>query len=122
MSTQDNNSLEAKINALGLIIGNQVLASTGLPTTPSRQNWIDSDSRFAAGTQQPFALGAAQSTVTSPLFTLSGKAVTDILVNSLVTGASVTTATKAGFVRVDITSDDNTFVAGSYYLELFTIT
>lgn len=124
MSTQDNNSLEAKINALGLIVGNQILGapSNPVPTTASRQLWVDSDSRLGAGLQQPFALGATQSTSTSPLFTLSGKAVADVLTNTLVTGASVTTATKAGFVRVNVTSDDDTLTGGSYYLEIFTIT
>ncbi len=123
MPTQDGNSLDAKIAALGIKVGNQVLnSSTNLPTTASRQNWIDSDSRLGAGIQQPFALGATQSTSTSPLFTLSGKAVADVLTTTLVTGASVTTATKAGFVRVDVTSDDDTLTGGSYYLQLFTIT
>lgn len=122
MGTQSNDSLEAKINALGLVIGNQVLATgTLLPSTASRQVWVDSDSRLAAGTQQPFAMGATQSTVGGALFTLNGKSVSDILTSTIVTGASVTTATKGAFVRVDVGTDDGT-VVGSYYLELFTIT
>lgn len=119
--TESNDSLRARIDAIGMIVGNQVLASTGLPTTASRQLWVDSESRLASGLQQPFALGAAQSTITSPLFTISGKAQADVLTNTLVAGASVTTATKGAFVRVDVT-DDNSIVVGSYYLELFTIT
>ena len=122
MATESNDSLNAKINALGIKVGNQVLEADGLATTASRQLWVDSESRFKAGLKQPFALGATQSTGTSPLFTLSGKAVADVLTNTLVAGASVTTATKAGFVRVDVTSDDDTLTGGSYYLELFTIT
>lgn len=121
MSTQDNNSLEAKINALGMIVSNQVLASTGSPTTASRQMWVDSDSRLASGTKQPFALGASQSTVTSPMFTISGISTGGLLTTTLVTGADVTTATKHSFVRVDVT-DDNGVVSGSAYLELFTLT
>lgn len=122
MGTEDNNSLKARIEALGLKIGNEVLeSSTGLTTTPSRQNWIDENGRLGAGLQQPFALGARQSTVGSALFSLSGKSVSDILTGTIVSGASVTTATKGAFVRVDVTTDDGT-VAGSYYLELFTIT
>lgn len=119
--TEGNDSLNAKINALGLIIGNQVLGSDKNATTPSRQLWADSDSRLASGIKQPFALGAAQSTVTSPLFTLSGLSQSGVLVNTLVAGADVTTATKGAFVRVDVT-DDNSVVVGSYYIELFTIT
>lgn len=120
--TEGNEGLKARIEAVGLKIGNEVLeSSTGITTTPSRQNWIDSSGRFAAGAQQPFALGATQSTVGGALLTLSGKSVTDVLTSTIVSGASVTTATKGAFLRVDVTTDDGT-VAGSYYLELFTIT
>lgn len=122
MATQDNNSLETKINQIGLKVGNEIQASTGLTITGTKQLYADSDGKLATAAQQPFALGATQSTSTSALFTLSGKAVADVLTNTLVAGASVTTATKAGFVRVDVTSDDNTLAGGSYYLELFTIT
>lgn len=119
--TEGNESLKARIEALGMIIGNQVLGSDKLASTASRQMWVDSDSRMATGIQQPFALGAAQSTVTSALFNLSGKSQSGVLVNTLVAGADVTTATKGAFVRVDVT-DDNSVVVGSYYIELFTIT
>jgi hypothetical protein len=122
MATEDNNSLRARIDAVGMMTGNQVLdATTKAPVTASRQNWIDSDSRFASGTQQPFALGASQSTVTSPLFTLSGKSAGGILTQTLVAGSDVTTATKAHFIRIDLT-DDNGVATGSFYLEAFTIT
>lgn len=122
MPTQDGNSLEAKINGLGMMEGNQILsASTFLPVTASKQNWVDSESRLATGAQQPFALGARQSTVGSALFTLSGKAVADVLTGTIVAGATVTTATKGAFVRVDVTTDDGT-VAGAYYVQLFVIT
>lgn len=120
--TEDNNSLKARIEALGLVIGNQILGADKNASTPSRQTWIDSDSRLAAGIQQPFALGAAQSTITSAILTLSGKASSGILTNTLVLGSDVTTATKAGFLRVDLTDDNSVVTAGSYYLELFTIT
>lgn len=119
--TESNESLNSKILALGLIVGNQVLASTKLPTTASTQLWVDTDSRLASGIQQPFALGATQSTVGSALFTLNGKSVSDVLTGTIVSGASVTTATKGAFIRVDVGTDDGT-VAGSYYIELFTIT
>lgn len=122
MGTEDNNSLKARIEALGLKIGNEVLESdTGLATTASRQLWVDDSKKLAAGLKQPFALGARQSTVGNALFSLAGKSVTDILTGTIVSGASVTTATKGAFVRVDVTTDDGT-VAGSYYIELFSIT
>lgn len=123
MSTQGNDSLEAMIRALGLIVGNQVSAqTTRLPVTASQQMWVDSNSNLAVGTQQPFAMGAAQSTITSDLMLLSGKATTGILTNTLVAGADVTTATKALFVRVNVTDDNSVVTAGDYYIQLFTIT
>ncbi len=119
--TEDGNSLKARIEAIGLKIGNEVLeSSTDLTTTPSRQSWIDSAGRLAAGIQQPFALGATQSTITSPLFKLAGISQGGILTQTLVNGADVTTVTKAHFARVDVT-DDNSVVVGSFYIELFTI-
>lgn len=120
--TEDNNSLKDRIEALGLVLSNQVLGSDKNATTPSRQLWVDSDSRLASGIKQPFALGATQSTITDALFTISGKASTDVLTQTLVGGASVTTATKALFVRVSVTDDNSVVTAGDYYLQLFTIT
>lgn len=118
MSTQDNNSLEARINAIGLKVGNEVLGTDSLVSTPSANLITDSSGKLSLIT----TLASRQSTVTLPAFSISGKAVADILTNTLVTGASVTTATKAGFVRVAVTSDDDTLSGGSYYIELFTIT
>ena len=115
--------IDTKIKALGMLLGNQIPdPSTKLPATASRQLWVDSDSRLASGLSQPFALGAGQSTITSSLFTLAGKGTSGILTNTLVTGADVTTATKAGFVRVTVSDDNSVLTAGDYYLELFTIT
>lgn len=116
--TQDNNSLEAKINTIGLKVGNEVLGTDSLVTTPSANLTTDTNGKLAVIT----TLASRQSTVTLPAFSIAGKAVTDVLTNTLVTGASVTTATKAGFVRVNVTSDDDTLTGGSYYIELFTIT
>ncbi len=121
MSTESAESLNAKILALGMIVGNQVLGSDKNATSPNSQMWADSDSRLKTGIQQPFALGAMQSTVTAALFKLSGISVGGVLTDTLVAGADVTTATKGAFVRVDVT-DDNSVVVGSYYIELFTIT
>ncbi len=122
MPTEDGNSLAAKIRAVGMYIGNQVLDAVGLPVTASKQLWVDFESRLQSGAQQPFAVGAAQSTITSPLFNLSGKATPGILTSTIVQGSDVTTATKANFVRVDLSEDSGLVPAGSYYIELFTIT
>lgn len=117
MSTESNDSLKARIEALGIKVGNEVLGTDNLVSTPSANLITDSAGKLALQT----ASSARQSTLTGPMFTLAGKAVADVLVNTIVAGASVTTATKGAFVRVDLTTDDGT-VTGSYYLELFTIT
>ena len=121
MSTQDNNSLEARINAVGMFVGNQVLASTGSPTTASRQLWVDSESRLSSGLSQPFALGANQSTITSELITLAGKATTDVMTTTVVAGASFTTLTKGGAIRVYVSDDNSVLTAGYYYIPLYTL-
>ena len=64
----------------------------------------------------------SQSTVAAAVLKFSGSALAGTLTQSLVTGASVTTATKALFVRVDVTDSNEAVTAGSYYLQLFTIT
>lgn len=123
MSEQGLAGLEARINALGLITGNQILDNSNAknPVSANLQLWAGTNGGLTAGIQQPFALGAAQSTITAALFSLSGRSQGGVLTQTIVNGADVTTATKAHFVRVDVT-DDNSVVVGSFYLELFTIT
>lgn len=64
----------------------------------------------------------SQSTVTAPVLKLSGSALAGILTQTLVAGASVTTATKALFARVRVEDANEVVTAGDYYIELFTIT
>lgn len=97
-------------------------------------HWDAVNGRFGIGTSAPtdrahfanqtgsiVAGHFSQSTVTAPVLKLSGTAVADVLTQSLVTGASVTTATKALFVRVSVTDSNEAVAAGNYYLQLFTI-
>ena len=122
MSTQDNNSLLALLQLKSLKIGNEVLDTTDLPTTASTQLWVDSDKKLASGTKQPFALGASQSTITSELITVAGKATADVMTTTVVAGASFTTLTKAGAIRVYVSDDNSVLTAGYYYIPFYTIT
>lgn len=86
--------------------------------TTSPQAKVDS----AISSSSVAALGARQSTAAGPALFIAGHATADVLTETLVSGASVTTATKAAFVRVNVKDDNSVVTAGNYYLELFTIT
>ena len=118
MSTQDNNSLEAVINAGKMKAGNPVLNSSGaVAATQVSQLTTDSSGNLQVTTHLPIV----GETTTSKLFEFTGTATADVLTQTLVAGATVTTATKAGFIRVGITDAGGVMTNGSYYLEVFTI-
>jgi len=63
-----------------------------------------------------------QADISEELIRFTGTGVTDILSGvTLVDGATVTTATKAAFIRVNIQDDGNEVTDGDYYLEVFTL-
>ena len=63
-----------------------------------------------------------QDDVSEEMLRFTGQAAADVLTQTLVAGASVTTATKAGFIRVNVQDEGNVMTDGDYYLEVFTIT
>ena len=62
-----------------------------------------------------------QAAATLPALKVTGKSTADVLTQTLVAGASVTTATKAAFVRVAVVDSNGVLTDGNYYIELFTI-
>lgn len=118
MATQDNNSLEAVINAGKMKAGNPVLNSSGSKAASQiSQLTTDATGNLQVTTYLPLV----GETTTSKLFEFTGTATADVLTQTLVAGASVTTATKAGFIRVGITDAGGVMTNSSYYLEVFTL-
>jgi hypothetical protein len=128
MATQDNNSLEAKINALGGIrVGNSVVdADVGLNSlvSASQPIYVDSSSKVAVG-DLPFVLPlAAGVTDTSfSLLSLKGSATgsaNELMHLTLVAGANAT-ATIAGYYRVTVTDSNGVITTGAYYAPFYTL-
>lgn len=123
MGTPSNDSLEAKINALGLIIGNQVLAAAKTPATASQVMYIDSDSRLAQGAI-PFAVPITPSAATIKFLSLTGAATSDVMTtNVVVDGAGgATTFTKKGYIKLTVTDSNSVLTSGDYYLQFGLLT
>lgn len=123
MSTQSNDSLEAKINALGLKVGNQVLSATGVAATASVPMYIDSDSRLAQGAI-PFAVPITPSASTAKFLSLTGAATSDVMTtNVVVDGAGgATTFTKKAYIKITITDTGGVATNGDYYIQVGTLT
>ena len=114
-----NEAIQAQITARGLKVGNPVHIQTAqTPVTANTVLTTDASSNLQATSNLP----VVQPTITSEIFTLTGKSTSGVLTTTLVAGADVTTATKAGFLRVNVTDSNGNITNGNYYLELFTIT
>lgn len=124
MSTQDNNSLEAKINAIGLKVGNDVLASTGLPTTASQLLFVNANKQLAQG-DLPFTVPLAAGVTDTSFAAMSVKGqatgtANDLMHLTLVAGANAT-ATIAGYYRLTVTDSAGVIVTGDYYAPFYTL-
>lgn len=99
--------------------------------------WDDSNDRLGIGITSPTGkvhinqssttaaiptLHLEQDDVSEEVFRFTGGATADVLTQTLVAGASVTTATKAAFIRVNIQDEGNVITDGNYYIEAFTLT
>lgn len=137
MGTQDNTSLETLIKQKGLNVGNEVLTAAGVKTAGKYHLATDSESKLIETSATTGALAHAhQSSTTGALpalkitqadtseeaIRITGSATADVLTETLVAGATVTTATKAGFIRVNIQDDGNVMTDGNYYIQVYTIT
>lgn len=123
MSTTGLDALEAKIDASKMKAGNQVLASTNLPTTASKPMYVDTDSRLQAGAI-PFSVPVTPSTATATFLTLTGTATANVMTaNFVVDGANgATTFTKAAYIKISITDSGGVGTNGDYYIQLGTLT
>lgn len=123
MGTQSNDSLQARIDAIGLIIGNQVLAAAKTPATASQVVYIDSDSRLAQGAI-PFAVPITPSASTVKFLSLTGAATSDVMTtNVVVDGAGgATTFTKKGYIKLTVTDSNAVMTSGDYYIQVGILT
>ncbi len=98
--------------------------------------WDATNDRLGIGTSSPTGkLHVAQSSTTAAIPTLhlsqsdvseeairfTGSSTADVLTQTLVAGAAVTTATKAAFIRVNIQDAGDVITDGNYYIQVYTI-
>ena len=118
-------SLDAKINKIGLKVGNKVLDSAGLDTTTvSTTPYVDSSGNLAIGAV-PFTLPVSGGATTSATFlkftgASTGEANTQ-MTYPLVLGSNVTTFTKTGFVKVAIVDSSGNLTDGDHYIQIGTL-
>ncbi len=118
MSTPSTDTLKQEIDQGRMRVGNPVQLANGANSVSSvSQISIDANSNLQV-TQVPTVV---QPTATSQMFTITGTGTTGILVNTLVDGATVTTATIGGYIRVNITNSGTGLTSGNYYLPVYTI-
>ena len=144
MSSPSADAVRAEADAGAMIIGNKVRAATKLPTTASALPYVDSDSALAATTVTaskpvyidsskvpqtgaiPFSLPVSGGTTTSvTFFSITGAStLSDDLQMTypLVAGAAVTTFTKTGFIKVNITDSAGNLTDGDHYIQIGTLT
>lgn len=132
MSTPNLDGLEQKIDDARGILGNKVKdPSAKITGTASTPLYVDSNSLVAQGNVPfPFTTagiivsGLTSTTVTS--LVLTGSSNTDnadlLMSGQLVGGARVTTFTKTGFIRVNITDSAGVITAGDHYIQIGTLT
>lgn len=117
MEQLDN--LLALINQVGLKVGNRILAATGLVNNTSiTQLYSDANSNLTADNR----IIAEQPTKTLEFLRLSATPGKDVLTNTIVQGADVTTATIAGYARMALVSGvDGVVSTSAYYVPFYTI-
>lgn len=108
----------------GLIkkIGDVILGSNGAPVTASQPMYVDSASKLATG-GFPFAVPLISGTVDTSFSAMaitgaSTNTANDIFHQTLVDGASVTTFTKTGFIRVTVTDSAGNITSGAHYIQV----
>lgn len=128
MATQDNNSLDAKIDGLNRVrlASNVVGEDVGLNSaaTASQPLYVDSSSKLASGDIPfPLVLAAGSTNTGYSLTSLKGSATgsaNDLMHLTLVKGSNAT-ATIAGYYRVTVTDAAGVITTGDYYAPFYTL-
>ena len=124
MSTPVPDGLKQEINQGRMRVGNQVQDSTGnVTTTLSNPLYVGSDGLMSVTTPIPITVSSAQATTVAALSFTGTSSLSSgggTMIQTFVTAAGATTVTSKGFVRVDVT-DNGGNLAGSYYLQIYSI-
>jgi hypothetical protein len=126
MAFETLDNVMAYVKSVAFKIGNSILDASGnTGTTTSVPLYVTSDSKLAAG-GFPFAvqlLSGATSTAAAVMAVTGSSTLTadDIMHQTLVAGAGVTTWTKTGFIKVNITDSGGNIVNGDHYIQFGTL-
>lgn len=121
MSTPSADGLKQELDAGRMRVGNQVQLATGLVAAVSAPLSTDGNGNLAAGT--PLVMSAL--TTTASFLDVTGFATLsadEIMHNSLVAGAGVTTWTKTGFIQINVTDSAGNITNGKHYIQFGTLT
>lgn len=142
MATPGGDSLQALIREATLrdsgTAGSVLFLDGNLKLAQDNSNlfWDDSNNRLGVGTSAPTgkvhanqnsatgaipALHLEQDDVSEEFVRFTGQAAADVLTQTIVAGASVTTATSQGFLRVNVQDEGNVLTDGNYYIQLVTL-
>lgn len=114
------------INQMGLKIGNLFRSSTGGAATASTLPYIDANSLLQSG-NIPFTIPmfAGVTDTSFSVMSIAGQSTgtaNDLMHQTLVAAANVTTFTSGGFARVTITDNAGNITNGQYYVQFGTLT
>lgn len=120
MSTPNSDGLKQEIDAGRMRVGNQVQLASGLPAAVSAPLATDASGNLAAGT--PLVMAALTTAVAFLDFTgQSTGSADEMMHNTIVAGANVTTWTKTGFIQVNITDSGGNVTNGKHYIQFGTL-
>lgn len=120
MSTPSTDGLKLEIDQGRMRVGNQVQLATGLPAVASQPLMTDASGNLAAAT--PLLMSALTTAVS--FLDVTGQSTTsadEMMHNTLVAGASVTTWTKTGFIQINVTDAGGNITAGKHYIQFGTL-
>lgn len=126
MSLENTDGLYDLIRNFTLKVGNLIKDLVGASASASVPLYSDSNSKLAVG-GFPFALqllaGVTDTSFSVAAITGSSTgSANELMHQTLVDGAQVTTFTKTGFLRVTITDSAGNITNGAHYIQIGTLT
>ncbi len=115
-------SVRAEITENALVAGNPVKASTKLAALANFPIYVDSNSQMQSGALPfSFPVDVSGQATTTTFLNLTGRSSTSgtgDMTLQLVAGASYTTFTKSGAIKVTITDSAGNVVSGDHYIQI----